>query len=83
MSRGGSYGGGQSSLGYLFSPDEQPSKPPAGQTTVSIPPYGIDTTTEKSPDTQSSGKQNVSNNYQRSQGQNSGNFITVSTSHDT
>lgn len=77
MSRGGSYGGGQSSLGYLFSAEEQPAAPPASQT-VSVPPYGIDTTPEKTPDTQSPNKQNVSNNYHRAQGQNTGNFITVS-----
>ncbi|XP_031254470.1 protein SPIRAL1-like 5 [Pistacia vera] len=76
MSRGGSYGGGQSSLGYLFNSDEKPTKPPPSQTTVIIPPYGVDTTTENTPDVQSSGKQNFSNNYQRAQGQNTGNFIT-------
>jgi len=85
MSRGGSYGGGQSSLGYLFGSDEQAStaSPPARP--VNPPPYGIDstatttTTTEKPPDSRSpTEKQKVSNNYHRAQGQNSGNFITVS-----
>uniref|UniRef100_A0A5B7ACA4 Protein SPIRAL1-like 5 n=1 Tax=Davidia involucrata TaxID=16924 RepID=A0A5B7ACA4_DAVIN len=82
MSRGGSYGGGQSSLGYLFgSADQQPTAPPASPT-VYTPPYGIDTaaattTTQKPPKSPSpSEKQSVSNNYHRAQGQNSGNFIT-------
>lgn len=78
MSRGGSYGGGQSSLGYLFGSEEKPAAPPAPQT-VSLPPYGIDTTTEKPQDNQAPNKPNVSNNYHRAQGQNTGNFITVST----
>ncbi|GKU95217.1 hypothetical protein SLEP1_g8604 [Rubroshorea leprosula] len=87
MSRGGSYGGGQSSLGYLFGADEQPSAPPVTQTIQ--PPYGIDTF-EDAPDARRRPKetpknvinsppetqQNVTNNYHRAQGQNSGNFIT-------
>jgi SPIRAL1-like protein len=81
MSRGGSYGGGQSSLGYLFGSDEQPStaSPPARP--VNPPPYGIDSTTTietKPPETPPVETQKVSNNYHRAQGQNSGNFITVS-----
>ncbi|KAK2664136.1 hypothetical protein Ddye_002710 [Dipteronia dyeriana] len=79
MSRGGSYGGGQSSLGYLFSSEEQPTAPPRSRT-VTTPPYGIDTVDETTPpdnnDQSSSKKQNVSNNYHRAQGQNSGNFLT-------
>ncbi|XP_057977759.1 protein SPIRAL1-like 5 [Malania oleifera] len=79
MSRGGSYGGGQSSLGYLFgSGEQQPSAPPAMPPAVNSPPYGIDTDTEKPPNINPSPseKKNVSNNYHRAQGQNSGNFIT-------
>nr|POF06561.1 protein spiral1-like 2 [Quercus suber] len=83
MSRGGSYGGGQSSLGYLFGSDEQPSTASPPPRPVNPPPYGIDstttttTTTEKPPDSRSpTEKQKVSNNYHRAQGQNSGNFIT-------
>ncbi|KAH7550234.1 hypothetical protein JRO89_XS13G0158300 [Xanthoceras sorbifolium] len=77
MSRGGSFGGGQSSLGYLFSSEEQPTAPPPSRT-VTTPPYGVDTTTETPPDNdESSKKQNASNNYPRAQGQqNTGNFIT-------
>lgn len=79
MSRGGSYGGGQSSLGYLFGSDEKPSAAPPPRT-VNPPPYGVDTVTDqKPPDGRSpTEKEKVSNNYHRAQGQNSGNFITVS-----
>ncbi|KAG6688523.1 hypothetical protein I3842_11G129600 [Carya illinoinensis] len=79
MSRGGSYGGGQSSLGYLFgSHDEKPGASPPTRT-VDPPPYGIDTnsTDQKPPDARSpTEKEKVSNNYPRAQGQNTGNFIT-------
>ncbi|KAG2677195.1 hypothetical protein I3760_12G087600 [Carya illinoinensis] len=85
MSRGESYGGGQSSLGYLFGsdhPDQKPSTvcPPSKQT-VNPPPYGIDTasTVDQKPPAGHSPteKEKVSNNnYHRAQGQNSGNFIT-------
>ncbi|KAJ8764889.1 hypothetical protein K2173_010354 [Erythroxylum novogranatense] len=79
MSRGGSYGGGQSSLGYLFGSDEQPNAPPPSRP-VNLPPYGVDTTLDHKPtDSPPSGdgKQKLaSNNYHRAQGQNSGNFIT-------
>ena len=77
MSRGGSFGGGQSSLGYLFGSDEQKTEPPASPI-VCTPPYGIDTTPEKPPKSPHPPEnRNVSNNYHRSEGQNSGNFITV------
>ncbi|PSS04198.1 Protein SPIRAL1-like [Actinidia chinensis var. chinensis] len=76
MSRGGSFGGGQSSLGYLFGSDEQKTAPPASPI-VCTPPYGIDTTPEKPPKSpHPQENRNVSNNYHRSEGQNSGNFIT-------
>ncbi|KAH7513886.1 protein SPIRAL1-like 5 [Ziziphus jujuba] len=76
MSRGGSYGGGQSSLGYLFGSDEKPSAPPSLPKIE--PPYGIETSIDKPPESgsSSSGKQKASNNYQRAQGQNLGNFVT-------
>ncbi|KAF3448604.1 hypothetical protein FNV43_RR09317 [Rhamnella rubrinervis] len=79
MSRGGSYGGGQSSLGYLFGSDEQPSAPPPLPKVE--PPYGIETTIEKPPESttrspSSKEKAPNSNNYQRAQGQNLGNFVT-------
>ncbi|KAL5551828.1 hypothetical protein UlMin_002186 [Ulmus minor] len=80
MSRGGSYGGGQSSLGYLFSSDEQPTTPPPSRPVE--PPYGIDTDTVKPPETRKGlstttpEKEKVSNNYHRAQGPNLGNFMT-------
>ncbi|XP_059443994.1 protein SPIRAL1-like 5 [Corylus avellana] len=72
MSRGGSFGGGQSSLGYLFGSDEKPSAAPPPRT-VNPPPYGVDTITDQKPPSE---KDKVSNNYHRAEGQNSGNFIT-------
>ncbi|XVF51429.1 hypothetical protein PTKIN_Ptkin04bG0184700 [Pterospermum kingtungense] len=80
MSRGGSYGGGRSSLGYLFSGDEQPSAPTVKPPIQ--PPYGVDFTPEKPPpapsklSSEKQAEKNVTNNYHRAQGQNSGNFIT-------
>ncbi|RWR80910.1 protein SPIRAL1-like protein 5 [Cinnamomum micranthum f. kanehirae] len=74
MSRGGSYGGGQSSLGYLFESDESQNPPPVSGKKNQPP-------SDDKKDTQTSlvipsPKQTVSNNYHRAQGQNTGNFIT-------
>ncbi|XP_055819515.1 protein SPIRAL1-like 5 [Solanum dulcamara] len=72
--RGVSYGGGQSSLGYLFGDDKKQQKidEPPPSPTILAPPYGIDDDANES--------QNNSNTtsitYQKSQGQNSGIFIT-------
>ncbi|KAF2315570.1 hypothetical protein P3X46_023824 [Hevea brasiliensis] len=74
MSRGGSYGGGQSSLGYLFGSDQQPSQTPVSPPVIKAP-WDDDNST-KTPPNNSSKKLNVSNNYHRAQGQNSGNFLT-------
>ncbi|WCJ26348.1 SPIRAL1-like5 [Euphorbia peplus] len=80
MKRGESYGGGQSSLGYLFSSDEPPTTPPPSRpTTTTLAPYGVDTPHDKAGgDPNSTEKRNLkgSSNYPRAQGQNSGNFIT-------
>ncbi|KAK8486787.1 hypothetical protein V6N13_073587 [Hibiscus sabdariffa] len=83
MSRGGSYGGGgKSSLGYLFGADQQPSAPPTVSVTPPIqPPYGMDITPENpppqyKPSSEKQTEENISNNYRRVKGQNSGNFIT-------
>ncbi|KAL6986300.1 hypothetical protein U1Q18_019668 [Sarracenia purpurea var. burkii] len=77
MSRGGSFGGGKSSLGYLFGSDEQKRTEPPPPPTVCTPPYGTDTPLEKQPESHPPPeKQNDSNNYRRSEGQNSGNFMT-------
>ncbi|KAF9601503.1 hypothetical protein IFM89_020298 [Coptis chinensis] len=74
MSKGGSFGGGHSSLGYLFGSDE-PTRPPlVMKPPVTKPPWGDDNTTEKAP--QVYAPSNVTNYYFRTQGQNTGNFIT-------
>lgn len=83
MSRGGSHGGGQSSLGYLFGSEELPSAPPPPRPIE--PPYGIDTSSSEKPPVNRksrvtvdpSEKQKNPNNYHRSEGQNLGNFVTV------
>lgn len=80
MSRGGSSRGGQSSLGYLFEQDENnPSsiKP----TTKPQKPQLIEDAKNKPAKEATAPTKPISNNYQRAQGQNSGNFITVSLSH--
>ncbi|KAL2517171.1 Protein SPIRAL1-like 2 [Abeliophyllum distichum] len=79
MKRGGSYGGGKSSLGYLFGTDDKQKNnaPQAISPTACTPPYGIDISDEKPAENPPPKEQKeVSNNYQRVQGQNSGNFIT-------
>ncbi|CAA2970428.1 Hypothetical predicted protein [Olea europaea subsp. europaea] len=78
MKRGESSGGGQSSLGYLFGPDDkQKNNAPLASPAACTPPYGIDIIDEKPPESPPPKEQKgVSNNYQRVQSQNSGNFIT-------
>ncbi|OVA17167.1 hypothetical protein BVC80_1305g7 [Macleaya cordata] len=81
MSRGGSYGGGKSSLGYLFGSDRSPSSPsslPPAPKVVNKPPWGDDNCIDEPPKIPlPSKKPNVSNNFQRAhQGPNSSNFIT-------
>ncbi|KAH9610172.1 hypothetical protein KSS87_009952 [Heliosperma pusillum] len=77
MSRGGSSGGGQSSLGYLFSSqEEQPVKePPPSPSKLIDPPYGIDKGEDDTATSNPKQEHNI-NNYHRANGQNSGNFIT-------
>lgn len=82
MKRGESAGGGQSSLGYLFGSDnKQKNQAPPPSPTTYMPPYGIDVSDDKPPESPppSLDKTKVSSNYNRVQRQNSGNFITVST----
>ncbi|XP_058106745.1 protein SPIRAL1-like 5 [Magnolia sinica] len=76
MSRGGSYGGGQSSLGYLFGSDQPPSPPPVSGEANKPPPSDDNNKATKTPPATPSPKQTSSNNYHRAQGQNTGNFIT-------
>nr|GLL27657.1 protein SPIRAL1-like 5 [Ipomoea trifida] len=84
MNRGGSYGGGQSSLGYLFGgapPDndkhnKRNETPPPSP--IYAPPYGIDsdvntTVTKPPPPPNSPG-----NTFERTLSQNSGNFAIAS-----
>lgn len=76
MSRGGSFGGGQSSLGYLFGSDNEIPKTPPPVAPKPLPPYGVDSTEDDVIDQKPPKISN--NNYQKAQGQNSGNFVTVS-----
>ncbi|KAL9243310.1 hypothetical protein vseg_017212 [Gypsophila vaccaria] len=87
MGRGNSFGGGQSSLGYLFGGGEAP-KPAKRNTEVpktaqpvnndaSPKPTPAASTTEAVSKAIPAGIQsNSGNNYQRANGQNCGNFIT-------
>ncbi|KAL5217703.1 hypothetical protein ABZP36_018387 [Zizania latifolia] len=90
MSRGGSAGGGQSSLGYLFGGNEAPKPavapaPAPVPAPVATPAPVVAAPTEKA----SSAKGDVAkqipagiqgsrtnNNYHRADGQNTGNFLT-------
>ena len=84
MSRGGSAGGGKSSLGYLFGDSEPPkpaaapaAKAPPAEKPVSIPaekPASIPADVAKQIPAGIQGSQ--ANNYFRADGQNTGNFIT-------
>jgi SPIRAL1-like protein len=89
MSRGGSAGGGQSSLGYLFGGGEPPK--PAVAPAAAAPPVPAEAlpaagvpTEKASPVKGEVSKQipagipgSQTNNYQRADGQNTGNFLTV------
>lgn len=87
--RGYSYGGGQSSLSYLFGGDEPaPAKPapaveqrpqqpaPAAAPAPTVPTVAADGEKQKGIPAGVRGSQ--TNNYFRAQGQNCGNFLTVS-----
>uniref|UniRef100_A0A804LLW1 Protein SPIRAL1-like 1 n=1 Tax=Zea mays TaxID=4577 RepID=A0A804LLW1_MAIZE len=82
MSRGGSAGGGQSSLGYLFGSGEPPK--PAVAPAVSAPPAAAGAPpAEKPPAAKPDGTSQIAagvtsqtNNYHRADGQNTGNFLT-------
>ncbi|KAI5073719.1 hypothetical protein GOP47_0011732 [Adiantum capillus-veneris] len=73
MGRGVSYGGGQSSLGYLFGSDEPPKAAPSG--TTGAPPTGAASAVKESTPPPNQLGSNP-NNYHRADGQNTGNFIT-------
>ena len=76
MSRGGSAGGGQSSLGYLFGSDEPPK--PAVAPAASTPPAEKPPAAKADVNKQiAAGVTRQTNNYHRADGQNTGNFLTV------
>ncbi|XP_073103470.1 protein SPIRAL1-like 3 isoform X2 [Elaeis guineensis] len=72
MGRGVSSGGGQSSLGYLFGSGEAP-KPAAEPVQKPAPPPPVDNSKQVPAGIQGT----QANNYFRADGQNSGNFITL------
>ncbi|KAL2902610.1 Protein SPIRAL1-like 2 [Bienertia sinuspersici] len=80
MRRGESFGGGQSSLGYLFgSKDGQPTNnPPPSPSKVVNPPYGTDIDEDKPPPNAASPQKvdTSNNNYYIGQGPSSGNYIS-------
>ncbi|XP_076947702.1 protein SPIRAL1-like 2 [Bidens hawaiensis] len=77
MNRGGSSGGGQSSLNYLFGGGEAPK---ATESAPAETPATNNNVTAAKPDgakqTPAGIHGNPSNNYFRADGQNTGNFIT-------
>eukprot|EP00252_Welwitschia_mirabilis_P009639 TRINITY_DN22309_c0_g1_i2.p1 TRINITY_DN22309_c0_g1~~TRINITY_DN22309_c0_g1_i2.p1 ORF type:complete len:116 (-),score=25.24 TRINITY_DN22309_c0_g1_i2:402-749(-) len=85
MGRGVSYGGGQSSLGYLFGGDE-PAKPVRQEPVQQAPSNAVESapkavpvqskTQEPTPDVPAGVLSSNANNYFRAEGQNCGNFIT-------
>ena len=88
MSRGGSAGGGQSSLGYLFGGSE-PSKPTAGRAAPApaapvAPAPAASAPAEKAAPAKGDVSKQIpagvqgsrTNNYHRADGQNTGNFLT-------
>jgi len=76
MSRGGSTGGGQSSLGYLFGSGEPPK--PAVAPAASAPPAEKPPAAKADVNKQiAAGVTSQTNNYHRADGQNTGNFLTV------
>ncbi len=87
MNRGGSAGGGRSSLDYLFGSGEAPkAAPKSAQAAPSVEPAGNNAPlTKPSPASQpvdvtkqipAGIHSNPANNYHRADGQNTGNFIT-------
>lgn len=76
MSRGGSAGGGQSSLGYLFGSGEPP-KPAVAPPAATAPPAEKPPAAKPDVNKQiAAGVTSQTNNYHRADGQNTGNFLT-------
>lgn len=92
MGRGVSSGGGQSSLGYLFGGSEAPAPKPAASSVVAPPQNPAPVVSHAAPEKPSAvappphGTKQIpagiqgsqKNNYLRADGQNTGNFLTVS-----
>ncbi|CAL9124932.1 unnamed protein product [Musa textilis] len=80
MSRGESFGGGKSSLSYLFESDESTTSVHGSSksTGQQKPPADEDGKTKATDQSAAPNKPVSANNYYRARGQNSGNFITVS-----
>ncbi|XP_062211545.1 protein SPIRAL1-like 1 [Phragmites australis] len=83
MSRGGSAGGGQSSLGYLFGGGEAPPPKPAVAPAAPAAPAASAPPGEKPAAAKAevskqipAGIASQTNNYHRADGQNTGNFLT-------
>ncbi|KAI3502524.1 hypothetical protein L1887_30642 [Cichorium endivia] len=87
MNRGGSSGGGQSSLGYLFGSGEAPKpvpkatqaapcETPAANTVPAAKPEPVSAPVDATKQIPAGIHSNPSNNYFRADGQNTGNFIT-------
>ncbi|KAL5671857.1 hypothetical protein ACJX0J_016163 [Zea mays] len=78
MSRGCSASGGQSSLGYLFGSGEPPK--PVVAPAASAPPVEKPSAAKTDATKQvAAGVTSQTNNYHRADGQNTGNFLTLST----
>jgi protein SPIRAL1 and related proteins len=79
MSRGGSAGGGQSSLGYLFGSGEVPAPKPAAEAPPAVAPPAEKPAAVKAEVARQipAGVASQTNNYHRADGQNTGNFLTV------
>jgi protein SPIRAL1 and related proteins len=82
--RGVSYGGGQSSLNYLFggggddAPAPRAKPPPVAAEQRAAQPAAAASDNEKLKGIPAGARSSQTNNYFRAQGQNCGNFLTVS-----
>uniref|UniRef100_A0A0D9XZK7 Uncharacterized protein n=1 Tax=Leersia perrieri TaxID=77586 RepID=A0A0D9XZK7_9ORYZ len=73
MGRGVSYGGGQSSLGYLFGGDEAPK---SADKPAPVQKPAPSSSAEKLKEIPAGIQSSKANNYMRAEGQNCGNFLT-------
>ena len=75
MGRGVSCGGGQSSLGYLFGGGEAPK---SAEKPAPVQKPAPSSSAEKLKEIPAGIQSSKANNYMRAEGQNCGNFLTVS-----